>query len=151
MIPAGWYTDPAHRHEYRYWDGTNWTALVSDGGVTASDSLESPPIPKPKPPGAGALAWWAMSFGIFNTSTLVMFLLGQAVFAEPTPVTGYNPGVGGALFGLAMALPGVVLGILALARPGHGHDRRRRRSLAWNAIGLSLFSFAGWSCLFLFA
>lgn len=54
--PAGWYTDPAGRHEYRYWDGVNWTAQVSDGGVTASDSLESPPAPTytpaPTPPPA---------------------------------------------------------------------------------------------------
>lgn len=49
-MPAGWYADPAHRHEYRYWDGANWTALVSDGGVTASDSLESPPTPAPAGP-----------------------------------------------------------------------------------------------------
>lgn len=48
--PAGWYTDPAGRHEYRYWDGVNWTAQVSDTGVTASDSLESPPAPAPPPP-----------------------------------------------------------------------------------------------------
>ncbi len=50
MMPAGWYTDPAGRHEYRYWDGANWTAQVSDGGVTASDSLESPPTPTYTPP-----------------------------------------------------------------------------------------------------
>lgn len=54
MMPAGWYTDPAHRHERRYWDGATWTALVSDGGVTASDSLESPATltstPTPAPP-----------------------------------------------------------------------------------------------------
>ncbi len=49
MMPAGWYTDPAHRHEYRYWDGANWTAQVSDGGVTASDSLESPDAPASTP------------------------------------------------------------------------------------------------------
>ncbi len=54
MMPKGWYTDPAHRHEYRYWDGANWTALVSDGGITASDSLEAPPAPTPPPSAAPA-------------------------------------------------------------------------------------------------
>jgi hypothetical protein len=49
MIPAGWYTDPAHRHEYRYWSGTDWTALVSDNAVTATDLLpSSPPSPVPE-------------------------------------------------------------------------------------------------------
>ncbi len=45
MVPAGWYPDPAGRHEYRYWDGTYWTAGVADGGVTAHDPLEGPPPP----------------------------------------------------------------------------------------------------------
>ncbi len=35
----GWNPDPAGRHEYRYWDGTNWTDDVSDNGVTSTDSL----------------------------------------------------------------------------------------------------------------
>jgi hypothetical protein len=45
MVPAGWYADPAGRHEYRYWDGTAWTAGVADRGVTAADPLEAPPQP----------------------------------------------------------------------------------------------------------
>jgi hypothetical protein len=43
MPPAGWYADPSGRHEYRYWDGTYWTAGVADGGITAADPLEDPP------------------------------------------------------------------------------------------------------------
>ncbi len=35
--PAGWYPDPMARHEYRQWDGTQWTAAVSDNGVVGSD------------------------------------------------------------------------------------------------------------------
>src|SRR5262252_6702149 len=45
MVPAGWYADPAGRHEYRYWDGTYWTAGEADGGMTATDPLEAPPPP----------------------------------------------------------------------------------------------------------
>src|SRR6516165_7213418 len=45
MVPAGWYADPAGRHEYRYWDGTYWTAGVANGGITATDPLEAPPRP----------------------------------------------------------------------------------------------------------
>ena len=45
MVPAGWYADPARRHEYRYWDGVNWTAGVADAGITAHDPLEAPPSP----------------------------------------------------------------------------------------------------------
>src|SRR5215472_12322174 len=45
MVPAGWYADPAGRHEYRYWDGASWTSGVADGGITANDPLEAPPPP----------------------------------------------------------------------------------------------------------
>jgi hypothetical protein len=45
MAPAGWYADPASRHENRYWDGTGWTAAVADRGVTATDPLGAPPLP----------------------------------------------------------------------------------------------------------
>jgi Protein of unknown function (DUF2510) len=46
MAPAGWYADPASRHENRYWDGTGWTTAVADRGVTATDPLDTPPSPR---------------------------------------------------------------------------------------------------------
>jgi uncharacterized protein YxjI len=38
--PAGWYADPFGRHEYRYWDGAQWTEHVSSHGRQAVD----PPV-----------------------------------------------------------------------------------------------------------
>jgi Protein of unknown function (DUF2510) len=35
-----WYGDPTGRHEYRYWDGTAWTADVADSGQTSVDPLD---------------------------------------------------------------------------------------------------------------
>lgn len=35
--PAGWYPDPASRHEFRYWDGNRWTEHVSDRQQVSSD------------------------------------------------------------------------------------------------------------------
>lgn len=35
--PADWYADPFGRHEYRYFDGTNWTEHVSSHGRTQID------------------------------------------------------------------------------------------------------------------
>lgn len=35
----GWHPDPTARHDYRYWDGWQWTDDVSDGAVTAFDPL----------------------------------------------------------------------------------------------------------------
>ncbi len=38
-IPAGWQPDPRGRHEYRYWDGTQWTDHVSDKGEVSQDPV----------------------------------------------------------------------------------------------------------------
>jgi hypothetical protein len=52
--PASWYPDPSGRHEHRYWDGTAWTADVSDRGVVSRDPIpQAAPVPA-APPGAGA-------------------------------------------------------------------------------------------------
>ncbi len=37
--PAGWFTDPAGKHQLRYWDGSTWTANVSDSGQATTDPL----------------------------------------------------------------------------------------------------------------
>lgn len=42
ITPAGWYPDPDHRHQYRYWSGAAWTPMVSDNAVTATDPVQSP-------------------------------------------------------------------------------------------------------------
>lgn len=42
--PAGWYPDPALRHEARFWDGACWTYRVADHGVEGSD-----PVPGTSP------------------------------------------------------------------------------------------------------
>jgi hypothetical protein len=39
--PAGWFPDPAARHQFRYWDGVRWTEHVSNHGTVSSD----PPDP----------------------------------------------------------------------------------------------------------
>ncbi|HVX16707.1 MAG TPA: phospholipid scramblase-related protein [Acidimicrobiales bacterium] len=44
----GWYPDPAGRHEYRWWDGTQWTDDVSSKGKQSTDRLDqaAPVIPQ---------------------------------------------------------------------------------------------------------
>jgi type II secretory pathway pseudopilin PulG len=37
-IPAAWYPDPSGRHQFRMWDGNQWTDDVADNGVTAKDA-----------------------------------------------------------------------------------------------------------------
>lgn len=36
---AGWYADPSGRHEFRWWNGTQWTDAVSTAGVQATDPV----------------------------------------------------------------------------------------------------------------
>ncbi|HEY2272362.1 MAG TPA: DUF2510 domain-containing protein [Jatrophihabitantaceae bacterium] len=52
-MSAGWFPDPAGQHEHRYYDGTQWTAHVSDRGVAAVD-----PIPPPPAPTAQSMSAW---------------------------------------------------------------------------------------------
>ena len=37
-----WYPDPMGRHEYRWYDGTNWTDQVSSHGRQSTDALTTP-------------------------------------------------------------------------------------------------------------
>ena len=42
LPPIGpqWAPDPSGRHEYRFWNGTSWTAQVSDHGALSIDALD---------------------------------------------------------------------------------------------------------------
>lgn len=42
MTAAAWHPDPTGQHELRYWDGSQWTEHVSDGGVVSTDPLQPP-------------------------------------------------------------------------------------------------------------
>lgn len=48
-----WYPDPMGRYELRYYDGAQWTAHVSTGGVTSSDPLPDQQGPASTPSAAG--------------------------------------------------------------------------------------------------
>ncbi|MEX2256023.1 MAG: DUF2510 domain-containing protein [Acidimicrobiia bacterium] len=60
--PANWYADPTGRHQYRYWNATEWTDQVADNQVTSTDpptmpeaSAATPTAPAPAaPPAPGA-------------------------------------------------------------------------------------------------
>lgn len=49
----GWLPDPSGRHEYRYWDGRQWTDDVADGGIASVDPTAGAPAAGAGPGGAG--------------------------------------------------------------------------------------------------
>lgn len=44
-----WHNDPTGRHQYRYFDGVQWTDHVSDNGVSSVDPLNGTPQPVTQP------------------------------------------------------------------------------------------------------
>jgi hypothetical protein len=40
-VPAGWKADPTGRHQFRYWNGFQWTESVADAGEQSRDAVAS--------------------------------------------------------------------------------------------------------------
>ncbi|MGV1036849.1 MAG: kelch repeat-containing protein [Candidatus Nanopelagicales bacterium] len=53
---ADWFLDPLDRHEYRYWDGRQWTHHVSDGGQASVDPVGGPAVEVASGPWSRVLA-----------------------------------------------------------------------------------------------
>jgi hypothetical protein len=85
-VPAGWYTDPSARHERRYWDGTDWTAHVSDAGIAATDQFGTRPPPTSEhsagPPWAADAAGSSLAADPAGTS-LAADPAGSTLAADP--------------------------------------------------------------------
>ncbi len=49
---AGWHADPWQRHQVRFFDGSQWTEHVADGGLAGLDSTPVAALPRshPRPP-----------------------------------------------------------------------------------------------------
>jgi len=52
--PSSWQPDPTGRHQYRYWDGVQWTDQISDEGITGVDPMVVWTSPDQPPPPAYA-------------------------------------------------------------------------------------------------
>lgn len=127
MGTRGWYDDPAHRHESRYWDGRDWTAMVSDGGVTATDALgtsAAPPREAPSPlPGPAVAAQQ-------EASEAAAFPLAPP--PPPPPATARRPG--GRVVSWVVAVVLVVVGVLGFVLAGVGDSSTTARYKADQAV-----------------
>ena len=108
--PAAWHADPTGRHELRYWDGTSWTAHVSDRGQVGSDDLTAPAAPSvdPEPQAVepvGAAA--PVELGAPPPSVAMAgtgILDPGASWRAPTPAQGAPPSMMRSIGGLASSL-----------------------------------------------
>jgi len=84
--PGSWRADPLGRYAYRWWDGTDWTASVSEDGSTAvTDPLGVAPSPPPQGPAPAPPtdALGSAESGFVDTGLTAP--TGQAPAAPPPP------------------------------------------------------------------
>jgi hypothetical protein len=127
IVEAGWFPDPAGRHDVRYWDGSRWTAEVSDGSDQAVDSevldLWAPPGSALKfanrsllivclgmPVATVALVVWTLAIG--TTTFDAGSVYGWAAFVKNLPVV---------LLMFALPTVGLIWGVRA-TRMGAGRN-----------------------------
>lgn len=97
--PPRWAADPTGRHQYRYWDGNDWTDQVSDNGVVATDPpvADVPPTPTPTPTPTPAVPP--------APATMPLPGVAPGVWAPPGTAQGMAPGAPPAM-PVAPGLPG---------------------------------------------
>jgi len=84
--PRGWYTDPAHPHLERYWDGTRWTQVVRHAEIIELKDSVPQPTTKFKDPALDLpLSGWWRRFGSGVVDTIISWALTIAVVAIATP------------------------------------------------------------------
>jgi Protein of unknown function (DUF2510) len=101
MPDAAWLPDPTGRFQYRYWDGTQWSAAVSRQGSQETDALSTQP---PPPVGAGAtppppVAWSSSDPAATRVGeppppppgTAAPPPAAAPAAASPLPVAGFSP------------------------------------------------------------
>ncbi|MGH9118287.1 MAG: DUF2510 domain-containing protein [Acidimicrobiales bacterium] len=74
---AGWHADPLGRHQFRYWDGANWSDHVADAGVTSWDPV-APPV-GPVPPAYGYIGQPARPVRVRRSRKKLWLALGLVV------------------------------------------------------------------------
>lgn len=144
----GWQPDPTGTHDHRYWDGSQWTDNVSDGGVASTDAYEpavsagdatvadTPVVaadaPAPSAPDATA-AWPTASDAPASWPTTPG---APGAPAPPPPYVPTNPvssGGGGSKKGLLVGggiLAAVAIAVVAFLALGGGDDESVRTQLA---------------------
>ena len=134
LPPSGWYTDPWHIAQWRWWDGNAWTGHVS-GPSPATQVVDVQ--------SERALARWlqplllvagvAQAFGMFSNAAQAKWFVEHWDEMTRTGTTVDTPPNGGSLSGLVLPIT-LLVGVLFLvwfyraARSGWGSGLPARRS-----------------------
>lgn len=113
----GWYPDPIHHHEHRYYDGVEWTSHVADRGETSEEPLPTALSTEAtrNHPGGRALAWGAVGVAVGVVLTIVGNAMGGDDATKQEALRGgLMVGVGGLL--LIVAVVTLVVGLVAMFR-----------------------------------
>ncbi len=117
----GWYPDPMHRFEFRFHNGTVWTADVSTGGVRYVDPLGL------EPGAAGHTAASAQTRGSgLALASMILGIVAVTIAWLPFVVA----------VGAVCAVLAIVFAAISLARSCDG-SRRSRRSRGFAIAGLA--------------
>jgi Protein of unknown function (DUF2510) len=144
---ASWIRDPTGRHEYRYWDGSNWTDHVADQGVEARDDPTAdlrPPVPPAADAGSPLVGYWISAVAVFFLGLLVigagfeqgrgnaaaLFLWGALVALIPFPLGLRTRLWATRLRALQATDDAVVEAMRVLVRPA-GRRSRLAKSYGW--------------------
>ena len=123
---AGWYADPTRRFEFRYFNGSAWTADVSmhgqrqidNGGPTGSRPQWGPAAPTSQPPGRGfAVASFVLALGALLIGWIpfiFVLAIGAAITALVFAVIGIRRARATDGRGMGFAVTGAVLAPIAL-------------------------------------
>jgi len=108
MPDAAWLPDPTGRFQYRYWDGTQWSASVSRQGSQETDVLSTQPPPPAAAPSAPPPPPTAVAAGADPSATRA-----GAPLPPPPPAAAPAPTGTGASGGRTVG-PGDVIVALGL-------------------------------------
>jgi uncharacterized protein len=114
-VSSGWYADPWHRADWRWWDGRSWTEAAVTGGVVWRDGPSAPPPVAAGlfPIAAVGIAACGFVIGFFLSGVLggvVWAMTGRSLRSAPVTVAG--------LIGLWAGLVGAC--VVASRRHGTG-------------------------------
>lgn len=90
QTPAGWMTDPTGRHQLRHWDGSQWTAHISNNGVPGTDALPqaAPRTAQPLRPDGGFVHFLRYLLIGLVMGLLCYVIVGLVWFAFALSATG---------------------------------------------------------------